>query len=228
MAITFLNSTGATIATAASTWSIVPHSSLEGGAGLVLGIGMASSGQSVSTVTDAPAGNVWRRAVAVPTTRPVAVEMWYATGTSSNSTRISITLSGASSGTVAVAQFLGISTANALSVTGSSAQNGNSTVFGASVITPPTANQVVVSYGMLTFSSLGTITNLSGMTTWISTSVVPRSHGMYEIQGAASTQGGDWKTSSRGLGANVIAAFSDTAVMGGARRRGLRMFGVGG
>lgn len=227
MAITFLNSTGATIGTAASTWSIVPHSSREGGAGLVIGIGLGSSAESVSTITDAPAGNVWHRAVAVASPRPRGVELWYATNTSSNSTRISITLSGNSSGTIGLGQWRGISTANALSVTGSSAQNGNSTLFGASVITPPTANQLVVSFGMLTFSSLGTITNLSGMTTWISTSSIPRSHGMYEIQGAASTQGADWKTSSRGLGANVIAAFSDTAVMGGSRPRGRMTFGIG-
>lgn len=227
MAITFLNSTGATIATAASTWSIVPHSSLEGGAGLVLGFGMASTSVSVSTVTDNTT-TVWRRAVAAPATRPVAVELWYATNLSSLSTRISATLSGNSSGTLGLGQFRGISTANALSVTGSSAQNGNSTVFGASDLTPPTANQVVVSFGYLTYSTLGTITNLSGMTTWISTNTIPRSHGMYQIQVAASSQGSDWKTSSRGFGATVSAAFSDTAVLGGARRRGRMLFGMGG
>lgn len=227
MAITFLNSTGAQIATAASTWSIVPHSSLEGGAGLVLGFGMASTSVSVSTVTDNTT-TVWRRAVAMGSTRPVSVELWYATNLSSLSTRISATLSGNSSGTLGLGQFRGISTANALSVTGSSAQNGNSTVWGASEITPLTDNQLVVSFGYLTFSTLGTITNLSGMTTWISTASIPRSHGMYEIQTVASTQSASWKTSSRGSGACVSAAFSDTAVLGGGRLRGLRLLGVGG
>lgn len=214
MAITFINSTGRDIATAASTWSIQPNSSIEGGAGLVLGLGFGSSAVSVSTVTDNTT-NVWKLATAVPSSRPGGAELWYCTNLSSLSTRVSVTLSGASSGGLALAQFRGLSTANALSAVGSSAQVANSTLFGASQITVP-PNGVAVSFGRLQYSTLGTITNNGGMTTWISTSGLVRSHGMYLIDGGAgSTAQGQFQTSSRGLGAGVIAAFSDTAVAGG-------------
>jgi hypothetical protein len=214
MAVTFINSTGANIATAASTWSIPTHSSRVGGAAMVLGLGFGSSAVSVSTVTD-NAGNVWKLAVAVPGNRPGGAELWYATNLSSNSTRVSVTLSGASSGGLALGQFDGVSTANALAAVGSSAQIANSTTFGASQITVP-ADGVAVSFGRLQYSTLGTITNNGGMTTWISTASMVRSHGMYLLPGgAASTAQGQFTCSSRGLGAAVIAAFSDTVVAGG-------------
>lgn len=228
MAITFLNSTAATIATAASTWSIQPNSSIEGGAGFVLGFGLASTAVSVSTVTD-NAGNVYRRAVAAPGTKVVGAEMWYATNISSASTRISVTLSGNSTGTIGLLQARGISTGSPLSGTASSNVTANSTVWSAGEFTPTRANCIAVSYELLSFSTAGTITNQGGMTTWVSTTSTgaPRTHGMYIIQGAASTVSGSFTTSSRGFGSGVIAAFSDTSVLGGTRFRGRTLLGVG-
>src|SRR3990167_1827510 len=127
MAIAFINSTGLRIAGSASTWSIPTHSSLEGGAALFVGLGLASSAVTVTGVTD-NAGNVFSLAVARGTAKPAAgAELWYALNCSSASTRVSITLSGNSSGSLGLGQFRGVSTANALLETGSSAITANST-----------------------------------------------------------------------------------------------------
>ena len=149
--------------------------------------------------------------------------MWYATNISSGSTRVSVTLSGNSSGGLSLGQFRGISTANALKATGSSAMTANSTVFGASQIAVG-VDEVAVSFARLTYSTIGLITNRGGMTTWISTASLPRTHGMYVINGASpSTASGEFQTSSRGRGVGVIAAFSDTAVVGGGDAYGYLM-----
>jgi hypothetical protein len=212
MAITFLNSTGLLITVGnQSTWSIPTHSSRLGGAAFVVGVGLASSVVTVSAMMD-NAGNAYALAVRAVTPLPAAgAELWYATNISSASTRVSVTLSGNSSGSLGIGQFDGISTGGALDLTGSSAITANSTSHGASQITPSTTNMVVVSFARLTASTLGTITNLGGMTTWISTASAVRTHGMYIIQTTASTATGSFTTSSNAQHAAVIAAFSDTA-----------------
>lgn len=217
MAITVLNSTGKDVTTSASTWSITPHSSIEGGAGMFLGVGCASTAASVSTVTD-NAGNVWKRAIASPGTKTGAhVELWYATNYSSASTRVSLDVSGGSSGGLALLQVRGISTANALCGTASSNVTANSTIFAGGEFTPTLANTLIVSFERLSYSTAGTITNQGGMTTWVSTTSTGalRTHGMYLSMGAASTVSGTFTTSSRGFGSGVIAAFADTVVLGG-------------
>lgn len=212
MPITFINSTARLVTAAASTWSIPTHSSRAGGASFVVGLGPASSAVTISTMSD-NAGNLYQLAVRRTTPKPATgAELWYATNISSASTRISVTLSGASSGSLGCAQFGGISTGTALDVTGSSAITANSSEHGASEITPTAANMVAVSFARLTASTLGTITNLGGMTTWLSTAAAVRTHGMYLIQGAASTVTGSFRTSSGAQHAAVIAAFSDTFV----------------
>ena len=229
MAITFLNSTAITIGTAASTWSCPTHSSRLGGAAVMVGIGLGSSAVTVTAVTD-NAGNSYALAIARPSPKPAAgAELWYALNWSSGSTRISVTLSANSSGSMGIGQFDGVSTANALLVTGSSAITSFSTSHGASEITPSEANALIVSFARLTASSVGTVTNLGGMTTWLSSGQAARVHGMYEIQGAASTVTGSFMASSRCLHASVIAAFSDTAVVGGWRGRPsrARLMGAG-
>jgi hypothetical protein len=212
MAIAFINSTVLTVATAASTWSIPTHSSIEGGAALIVGVGPASSGVSVQVMTD-NIGNTYNTAVRCTVAKPALcnAELWYAMNISSLSTRISLTLTAASSGSVAVGQFRGVSTRLALDRTASSAIAANSTSHGAAEITPSAANMVVVSYARMNASTIGTVTNLGGMTTWASTAAAVRQHGMYIIQGAASTCTGSFTTSSQCLHASVIAAFSDTA-----------------
>ena len=210
MAIAFINSTGRTIGTAASTWSIPTHSSREGGAALFVGLGLASSAVTITGVTD-NSGNAYALAMRRGTAKPAAgAELWYATNCSSASTRVSITLSGASSGSLGLGQFRGVSTANALLETGSSAITANSTSHGASQITPSEANTLVLSFARLTASSVGSVTNLGGMTTWLSSGQAVRCHGMYIIQGAASTCTGSFTTSSNAMHASVIASFSDT------------------
>lgn len=229
MAIAFINSTALTFSASASTWSIPTHSSIEGGAAFVVGVGPASSGVTVTGMTD-NAGNLYQLAVARGTPRPVAgAELWYCSNLSSLSTRISVTLSGTSSGSIGVGQFRGVSTGSPLLQTGSSAITANSTSHGASQITPSEANALVVSFARMTASTLGTITNLGGMTTWLSTAQAVRTHGMYIIQGAASTATGSYTTSSNCQHASVIAAFSDTVTVvpftGGSP--GLMMMGMG-
>jgi hypothetical protein len=229
MAITFINSTALTLTAAASTWSIPTHSSRHGGAAFVVGIGPASSAVTVSTITDNTT-NIYRRAVARGTPKPAGgAELWYTTNLSSASTRIFVTLSGASSGSLGVGQFDGISTANALLQTGSSAITSNSTLHGASEITPSQSSAVVVSFARMTASTIGTVNNLGGMTTWLSTAQAVRTHGMYIIQTTASTCTGSFRTSSNCQHAAVIAAFSDTVTVlpfTAAVTRSLTGFGV--
>jgi len=223
MAITFVSSTSATIGTSASTWSIQMPATLTGGAGLVLGMGPASSAVPISGVSDNTT-NVWRSAVQVVGTRTVSAALWYASNISSASTRVSVTLSGASSGSLALGQWTGLSTKNALLETGSSAITANSTSHSAAQILPSTTNGLVVSFCRLNASTLGTITNLGGMTAWTSTSAtgVVRTHGLYIIQSAASTATGSFTTSSNAQHSAVIAAFSDTAAPRGGKK-GLRL-----
>lgn len=212
MAIAFINSTSLTIGTAASTWSIPTNSSLLGGAAFIVGIGAASTAVTVSTVTD-NVGSLYLLAVRSPATKSAHAEIWYATNCSSLSTRISVTLSGASSGSIAVGQFSGISTANALLNTVSSNGTANSTTHSAAEFTPSQSSAVVVSYARLTASSIGTVTAQGGMTIWASTAAAVRQVGMYIIQAAASTVSGSFTTSSNCIHAAVMAAFSDTNVI---------------
>ena len=225
MAITFINSTDLQLTAAASTWSIPTHSSMSGGATFVVALGLASSAVTISTVTDNTT-NLYRIAIARPTPKPTGgAELWYSSPISSASTRVSVTLSANSSGSLGIAQFTGISTLNALNKTGSSAITANSTDHGASEITPSSANQVVVSYARLTASTVGTITNLGSMTSIFTFSSVMRHHGMYLVQGAASTATGSFTTSSNCQHASVIASFSDTQGVG--PPRAMMMMGIG-
>jgi len=220
MAIAFINSTTGPRATAQTTHSIVPHSSREGGAAFMIGMGLASSDVTVSTITD-NVGNLYLRAVARGTPKPAAgAELWYATNISSGSTRIDITLSGNSSGSIAFSQFRGVSTANALLNTAAHAITGNSTRHSAAPtdITPTESSALVVAFHRTNASTMVPISVLGGMSVWASTQSTGavRTVGLYEIQTAASTVSGTWLTAaatSTGtcMHAAVIAAFSDTA-----------------
>lgn len=217
MAIEVVSSTGQQKSAAASTWSMPPPAIPEGGASFLVGIGPASSAVTASTVTD-NAGNVYRLAVRRGTPKPAAgAELWYATNISSASTRISVTLSAASSGSMGIVQARGISTGNALDQTGSSAITANSTSHSASEITPTADNCIVVSFARVNVSTISPIRNLDGMIAWVSTNNAPRTHGMYKIQTAASTATGSWTNGGAGTStgqcqhAEVIASFFDTA-----------------
>lgn len=216
MAIEFINSTAGTIGTAASTWSIVPHSSIEGGAAWFVGIGVGSTSVIVSTVTD-NAGNVYRLAVRRPNPRPNAgAEIWYATNISTLSTRVSITLSGNSSGSQGIGQFRGVSTGNALGVTETGADGVASTVHACSVVTPTLDNSLVVAFSRANVSTIVPVVHDGGFLAWISTGQAVRTVGGYIIQTSASTATGTWRTQSAGTStgvsahAGVIAAFGDT------------------
>lgn len=216
MAIAFVNSTALTIGTAASTWSIPTHSSKAGGAAFIVGLGPASSAVTVSTITD-NAGNVYKLAVRRDTPKPAAsAELWYASNISSASTRVSVTLSGTSSGSMAVGQWTGVSTGTPLLETGSSANAANSSVHSASQITPSSANALVVAFSRVTASTIVPTALDGGMSAWVSTLAAVRTVGSYIIQTVPSTATGQWRTAaatSTGLcmHAAVIAAFSDTA-----------------
>ena len=217
MAITFINSTALAItAGTASTWSILTHSSRMGGAAFIVGLGPASSAVTVSTITD-NAGNVYRRGVARATPKPAAgAELWYAPNISSASTRVSVTLSGNSSGSMAVGQWNGVSTGTALDVTGSSAITANSTVHGASEITPVNANSLVVMFSRAHASTMSPTALDGGQSAWVTTGGAVRTIGGYIIQTVASTATGQWRTNTAGTSggvqhAEVIAAFNDTA-----------------
>lgn len=210
MAISFVNSTGLTIGTAASTWSIPVQTGLTGGGALVVGIG-CNTGVTVTAVTDNTA-NVYSSVVRANAPSTSSADLYFANVISSASTRISISLSGNSSGSIAVGHWTGISTANAVSTIGSSAISANSTSHGASEVT--SSGCVFISFSRMTQSTIGTITNGSGMTTWLSTATAARTHAQYLIQGAAaSTNSGAFTTSSNCQHAGVVAAFMDTVVV---------------
>lgn len=214
MAIAFINSTALTFGTAASTWSIPTHSSKSGGAAFIVGLGPASTAVTISTVTDNTT-NVYQLAVRRLSPLPAGAELWYVTNISSASTRISVTLSGNSSGSMAVGQWTGVSTANALDLTNTNIDAANSTVHTCGEITPTTAGAVVVSFSRTNVSTISP-TGLDGsILAWCSTGQAVRTVGNYIIQGAASTATGQWRTNAAGtsggcLHSGVIAAFGDT------------------
>ena len=225
MAIAFVNSTAKIITAAASTWSMAYHSSRTGGAAYFLGVGLATGAISVSSAGD-NLGAQFTLAKRQTGTSTSAAELWYATNQSSASTRVFVGLSGASSGGLAIGQFTGISTANALGPTGSSAIGANSTSHGASQIT---SSGIAISFSRLTASTIGTVTVLGGMSQWVTTAALLRTVGLYLNNANESTVTGSYTTSSRAMHASVIAAFFDTAVAAAAgfRIRRRRLLGIG-
>jgi hypothetical protein len=213
MAITFQNSTGGTIATGASTWSLAMQTGLTAGGALIVGIG-CNTGVTVNAVTD-NIGNTYSSCVRANGPSTSSAELWFTNGISTLSTRVSITLSGASSGSIAIGHWTGLSTNGAFrGVTGSSAINSGSTSHSASEVAV-SSNGLAVSFCRMTASTIGTISTLGGMVPWISTNVAARTFGMYLINGAnASTATGSFTTSSNCQHAAVIAVFSDTSAGG--------------
>jgi hypothetical protein len=224
MAIAFVNSTGATIATAASTWSLALPL-VTAGSAVCIGIGVGTSGTTVSTVTD-NSGATWIKAIARATPRPAAgAELWYAVNVAATSTRVSVTLSGSDSGSIASACFTGFSTGNPLAATNSSAITANSTLHGAAKVTPLTTG-VAIAFSRLTASSLGTVTTGASYTPWISTNTCVRTFGQYWIQTTPSTTSGNYNTSSNAQHASVIAYFNDTTPVGKMRQNPLTAMGI--
>lgn len=229
MAISFVNSTGATIATGASTWSIASQGTLTAGGALVIGIG-CNTGVTVNSVTDATT-NVWSSCARADAPSTSSADLWFTNNISTAISRVQVNLSGASSGSLAVAHFTGFSTNNAfMGVFGSSASGtpGSTTHSASEAVLA--ANAVGVSFCRLGASTTGTITNQGGMTTWVSTAAAgaARTHGMYIINGGTpSTVTGTFTTSSRCARAAVVAVFNDTFVGGLFYRRRCMMTGVG-
>lgn len=216
MAITFINSTALTIGTAASTWSIPTHSSKLGGAAFIVGLGPASSAVTISTITDNTT-NVYRLAVRRDSPKPAAsAELWYATAISSASTRVSVTLSGNSSGSLAVGQWNGVSTGNPLMERGDKVDGSASTVHSSTEITPSSANALVVAFARSNVSTISPVVADGGFSEWVTTGGAVRTVGLYLIQTVPTTASGQWRTDAanstgRAAVTEVIAAFSDTA-----------------
>ena len=234
MAIAFINSTALTIGTAASTWSIPTHSSRAGGAAFIVGLGPASSAVTVSTVTDNTT-NVYRLAVRQGTPKPAAsAELWYVSAISSASTRVSVTLSGNSSGSLAVGQWSGVSTGNPVHMTGSTAITANSTVHRAAEITPTSNGTLIVAFHRANVSTISPTAVDNSFSQWVTTGGAVRTMGLYAIQGTASTASGQWRTNAAGTSggcqhSGVIASFSDTAdavVAGGGYVDAFNLMGV--
>ena len=217
MPITFLASTSARVGAAASTWSIAITFALTGGETIIVGVGPASSVVSVSTMTDNTT-NVYRLAVRAPRTigTSAGAELWYATGISSASTRISITNSATSSGSLAVGHWTNVSTANAVLQTGSSETSVASTVHAVGQLTPSENNALVVMFSQVAPSTtIAPVAFDGGMSVWATTNAARAAVGSYIIQVGASTVTGQWRTNagvSTGAvqSAQVLAAFSDT------------------
>jgi hypothetical protein len=208
MAISFVNSTGVRIATAASTWSLAVPAVTAGGT-LIVGVGYSASTVATSTVTD-NAGNVYTKAgsAILGSTHPMA-ELWYAKNVAS-CTRISLTAGAASSGAMVSAHFTGISTGGALGPVGSSA-TASSTSVSAATISPASAG-VVVMFTKWGATAPGSISTTAGFTGFVSTNIVSlNAYGQYVIQGAPSATDGAFTTLNARSYASVIAVFYDTA-----------------
>lgn len=226
MAVTFVNSTGASFTAAASTWSVALPA-VTAGAAVIVGVGLPSSVTSVSTMTD-NAGTVYQRAVANTVAQATRCELWFGLNAAATSTRVSITLSGASSGAAGVCQFTGLSTANALDVVGSSASGAtsNSNTHAGSLITPRSLG-VVVSFARMLQSTLGSFTTSANYTAWVTTAAAVRTFGQYWIQGALTATDGLFTTSSKVGHAVVLANFADTVAVGkGKTWGGMPVLGV--
>jgi hypothetical protein len=218
--IVFVTSGGATIGTAASTWSFVPGgSSMTAGSAIIVGVGVGSSVVTVSTMTDNTT-NLYKKAVARGSPLPAAgAELWYAFGYSTASTRVSVTLSGSASGGIAYAGFTGVSTANGLGPVGSSANSTNSTAHSITEITSTSTGALIISFNRTNVSTISPIRVNANYTMWISTNTVVRCFGEYQIQTAASTATSPWTNGAAGgssgtcLFSGVQAAFYDTVVI---------------
>ena len=225
MAITFVGTSTDAIATAQSTWSFIPPSTLEGGGAFVVPVQIGSTTATVSTITD-NAGNTFKLAVRGGTPIPTgcSAEIWYALNISSGSTRISLTMSGLSTGRMGCLHASGVSTANALLQEGFNAEGTISSVHIAASpeITLAEANVLVV-----TASRQGPSTHLpvvadGGLTRWLT---AVNGANFYLIAGAASTFTGQWRTDAatstgKVFSMNTYAVFSDTNSTAGAAGAG--------
>ncbi len=215
MAITFINSTALTIGTAASTWSIPTHSSRLGGSAFVVGLGPASSAVTISAVSDNTTNTYLLAKRAVTPIPAASAELWYATGISSLSTRVSITLSGNSSGSIGLGQFSGVSTNNALLASTYGAITANSTVHSLPQMTPSSNNALAVAYYRTHDDTMSPTAWDGSFIQWVSTGGAIRSLGGYIIQVAAATVTAQWRTNAAGTSggvqhSGVMAIFSDT------------------
>ena len=206
MAVTFVSSTGLTIGASASTWSLPFASSMTDGAAILVGIGLASSVVTVSTVTDNTT-NLYQLAVRLGAgpKPPDNVEIWYSLSISSLSTRISVTLSATSSGGIGAAQFTGLSSANALKETASSASITTSSRHSAANITPSTTGLLFVFARLNATQGAGSPT--SNYIEWVDTNVIDRCYGMYQIQTTIADSSGTWTNSTAVFTGTCLAAF---------------------
>jgi len=215
---------GATVATSASTWSIVTGgSSMAAGSAVVLGLGVASSVVTISTITDNTT-NVYLLAVRRLTPLPACgAELWYCQGYSTASTRISVTLSATSSGGLGYANFVGFSTLTPLGGTASSGNSTNSSVHSMTELTSTSNGALVISFSRVDVSTITPIRQTSSYATWLTTNAVGavREFGQYQVQPTASTatslwtHGGAATSSGVCLFSGVHAIFYDTVVVGG-------------
>ena len=224
MAITFSGSTTVNVATAASTWSInssAVFTSTAADEGLVLGLTGNSSVVTITGVTD-DAGNAWGLAIAAARagTSSGMAELWYARK-ASLSTRISVSLSANSSGTLGlgVVQRLGFPHA-----TTSSAATAVSSVHSAASLTPTVAPTIFFTAARLLQSTVGGSSTPATWSVFMSTAVNIRTVGYYKIQTASSAETGTWNTSSRAGHVVAMAAFAEySSLVGGG---GLTLLGV--
>jgi hypothetical protein len=215
MAFTFANSItvrrgGAGVSE--STWSL-PSTAYApiAGAGLVVGFNLASTVDTVSTVTDNTT-NVFKLIARAPAEKTRSAELWYCSNIDSASTRISVTLSGNSSGNMWVSQFEGMSTGTP--VDQFETLNGTpSTEHAMTQITPTADNCLVVAFYANSGSTVVPVVfDDAAFSSNISTQFCVAG---YSIQTVASTATGQWRTNAAGTtGAvswnGIIASFFDT------------------
>lgn len=226
MAITFGASTTVNIGTAASTWSInssaiITSTTADEGALLLL-----TNNSSVVTITSVTDGvsNAWAEVVNTGRAgNSSAYASLWAVQKYAPSTRVSIGLSGNSSGTISLTRWgrLGLADNSVSSVTAT-----NGTTRSAGNVTPSTSNCLIVTFGRLLASTVGTNNTPATYSTLTSTNVQVRHPGFYKIQTTSSNETGQWTTSSNSGHAIILAAFKEYSSLIPADWGGLLMVGV--
>lgn len=179
-------------------------------------ITLGSSAATVSTLTDA-LGNAWQLAVrqAGAAGSSGRAEIWYAQNSAGGTNSVLITMSATNAGThqCGFHEWLGVSTANALSTTNSTTAASSLHGQGGGV-TPDSNGLVIVGWRSLTaYSSAVAITGYSSL----SPNLQSRSNAVYRVVGPTSSlENPIWQVGASTIAQGVIVAFRPaTASTGG-------------
>ena len=214
MAITFLNSTGFRRSAASTVWANA-LSTRDGSAGLVVGVGVGGSSTTVVKAVRTSPGNVaFTFAARANSPRPLAgAELWYLTTydtAASATTGVEVLFGPASTGTMIIGQFVGISTANALGSVSAAGIEAVSSVHDVPEVVSSGAAIAFYRFQQTTGGALSTV-SASSQTIFQSTVLAtPLACALYHISADNATNTGRANTTAAVMHAGAMALFFDT------------------